>query len=54
MKHPTKTKTRKKISIWLDIDALEWLQAHQTATDVPIAAFVRRAVGEAIERAKKK
>jgi hypothetical protein len=54
MAHQIKTTKREKISLWLDRTTLEWLREHQVTTDVPIAAFVRRAVDEAIEKVRTK
>jgi hypothetical protein len=52
VKHPTKTKEREKISMWFEKSALAWLRTHQVETGVPIVEFVRRAVDDAIEKAK--
>jgi hypothetical protein len=53
-KSPLKTTEREKIAIWLDNDQLTALRAIQQNDMVPVAASIRRAIDEYLERRKKK
>jgi len=43
-----------KFTFQLETELLEKLQEHQAQTDVPIAAFIRRAIREALDKQSSK
>jgi len=49
----TKTDRREKIAVWLNKDQIAKLRKIQEQEDVPIAAQIRRAIDEFLERRKK-
>lgn len=49
-----KTKDRQKINIWLDHEQMSALEKIKDTTMAPIAAQVRKAVDEYLDREKKK
>ena len=53
MKSATKTDKREKIAVWLEKRQLAQMRKIQETQDVPIAAQIRRAVDEYLERRKK-
>ena len=53
-KNPLKTAEREKIAVYLDNHQLAALRAIQQNDMVPVAASIRRAIDEYLERRKKK
>jgi hypothetical protein len=53
MKSATKTDKREKIAVWLEKTQIAKMRKIQENEDVPIAAQIRRAVDEFLERRKK-
>ena len=49
----TKTDKREKIAVWLEKRQIAQMRKIQENEDVPIAAQIRRAVDEFLERRKK-
>ncbi len=52
-KSTTKTEDREKIAVWLDKPQITKMRKIQETEDVPIAAQIRRAIDEFLERRKK-
>ena len=53
MASATKTDKREKIAVWLEKRQLAQMRKIEETQDVPIAAQIRRAVDEYLERRKK-
>jgi hypothetical protein len=49
----TKTDKREKIAVWLNKDQIRKMRKIQETDDVPLAAQIRRAIDEFLERRKK-